>query len=550
MFKSTSDSLVDGSLELAAKVVTRVYGAYLTELLSLDDNSFSSFLSSVSDRSVAEDLKLVYMAITNTSSKFNADVFMRGPNEQSIIMRTDSYKVGNYRMLKSKGKTLAYLEARSGSKYEKTGFFGLQYYLVLLKRLRVTQNDIDRADRIFSKHLRPGAFNRSGWQYILDFHKGKLPIEVYAPDEGSQIKTGNVMMIVSNTDDECFWLPTYLETFFEHIWYPCTVTTISKECKNIMTEYVDLTCDTRECLSFMLHDFGGRGVNTDEGAEVGGAAHTVNFMGTDTVLSIPFIENYYLSDVCSYSVDATEHAIMTKKGRTGELSVVEELIDSYPTGILSMVSDSYNLYGVLDFLGTTLRDKILSRDGKLAIRPDSGDPLEISLEVLQILDRYFGTTINSKGYKVLNPKIGLIYGDGINPEMIGKILDSFKNNGYAACNIIFGMGGGLLQKCNRDTQRFAYKVCAFKPQDQTEYQGLINDDGWVHIYKDPLSKEGGSKKSKAGPLILVQEDGEYKTINGELDDHRSVLKLRFFNGELTSSVTYSEIRDRMNLSNR
>lgn len=480
-------------------------------------------------------------AIRNTTASYNAfdpDIFRRSFNELSLILRTDSYKIGHKRMIPETGKTYAYLEARAGAEDPEVMFFGLQYFLVLLKRLVVTERDVMHAKRIINSHLGPDAFDEEAWMYIVRTYGGRLPIEVYAPDEGTMIPQGNVMLIVSNTDDECYWLPTYIESFLEHLWFSCTVATLSKRCKIIMQLYLDETSENPGAVNFMLHDFGYRGVSSDESAAVGGAAHIVNFMGTDTVPALDLVERYYRTPVCAYSVVATEHSVMTKYGRGGEYEVIRKLIQDNPNGILSMVIDSYNYRDAIHQLGTTFKDMIMARDGKLVVRPDSGDPLEVSLEIMQMLDRYFGTVVNEKGCKVLCPKIGLIYGDGINPTMIQKILKRMKEHGYSAENIVFGMGGGLLQKLNRDTERFAYKVCAFKPTGRQE---------WVPIFKDPISTEGGSKRSKSGTLILIRDDsGRIHTISGNMDDPRCILKLRFMNGELFNITDFAAVREQSN----
>jgi nicotinamide phosphoribosyltransferase len=241
--------------------------------------------------------------------------------------------------------------------------------------------------------------------------------------------------------------------------------------------------------------------------------------------------DYYNTGPCAYSVYATEHSIMTARGEEGEFDVVDQLLTDHPTGILSVVIDSYNYKRFIEVCGTRFKDRILARDGKFVFRPDSGDPVQTSFECFNLIAKYFGYTVNDKGYKVLDGQVGILWGDGIDIDGIREILAFFKANKIAATNIVFGMGGALLQKVDRDTQR-----CAFKSSYQVR-NGIGYD-----IFKDPLDS---SKASKKGKLALIQmEDGTHKTLEQTDSIEGDRLNIVFENGNLFIDQTLDNIRKR------
>lgn len=267
-----------------------------------------------------------------------------------------------------------------------------------------------------------------------------------------------------------------------------------------------------------------------------GSAHLINFLGTDTVPAMPFAVQYYDASFTGlgYSVAATEHSIMTSLGAEGEYEIVQNLLDAYPTGILSVVGDSYDIYKMAETLGTKFKDQIVARDGVFVLRPDSGDPEEVMLKLLNILWKNFGGTVNKKGYRVVNPKIRLLWGDGIDRRGIAGILGNMSVNGWSIENIAcFGMGGGLLQKVNRDTQRNAFKCSA-----QLRTGGV-----WVDIMKNPIDK---TKASKKGRLKLIKVNGEFKTV-GINEPGEDLLVTVFENGVITKKYTFDEIRNNAKL---
>ena len=342
------------------------------------------------------------------------------------------------------------------------------------------------------------------------------------------------MMTVENNDPKCYWLTNYLETLLSQVWSPSTVATASYHAKKMMMKFlVDTADNPEEAILFMLHDFGFRGVSSFESACLAGAGHLVNFMGTDTFPAVELTMDYYNSkEVTAYSVPATEHSIMTSRGRDGEMEILGDLLDKYPTGILACVIDSYDYREFIKEAVRRYKDKILAREGKLVFRPDSGMPSEVTMECAELLAEGFGTTINSKGYKVFDPKVGLLWGDGIDVMGARSILFTLTTRGFAASNIVFGMGGGLLQKINRDTQRFAFK-------SSYQERGGVGYD----IFKQPIDITKTSKKGKL--MLILTEDGSYKTVKQDTDVAKEgidFLETVFKDGELVRDMTFDEVR--------
>jgi nicotinamide phosphoribosyltransferase len=331
----------------------------------------------------------------------------------NIAVLSDSYKFLHYSMYPEGTEGVySYFEARKGATFDETVFFGLQYYLKkYLEGVVVTPEKVAFAETLAAAHFGNGEwFNKAGWQHIIDHHGGRLPLRIKAVPEGTPVPISNVMMTVENTDPAAFWLTNYVETILTHVWSASTVATLSRHVKKMLARYLEETADSSDGLGFMLHDFGFRGVSSVESAAFSGAGHLVNFMGTDTVAAIVCAMTYYDADVCAFSVPATEHSIMTSLGPEDEHEVIERLLDKFPTGILSVVGDSYDIYGTTaDLVGGAFKDRIVERDGVYVVRPDSGEPVSTVLKLLDILHEKFGTTVNGKGFKVLHPKVRIIW---------------------------------------------------------------------------------------------------------------------------------------------
>lgn len=461
------------------------------------------------------------------------------------ILATDSYKLGHWKQYPA-GTTgvYSYLEARPGALHDEVVFFGLQPLLRQIAGQVVTQRDVDWAASVCkTMHGDNTIFNRKGWERIVSVHGGRLPVKIKAVPEGTVVPVGNVLMTVENTDPECFWLTNALESFLLHVWYPITVASVSRAVKQMMVKKLLGTGCGLEGLPFMLHDFGYRGTTGHDQAAIGGLAHLVNFMGTDTLAALDLGFDQYGADLTTlgFSVPATEHSVMTALGRDGEYDQVARLLETHPSGIVSCVADSYNIYDFVDHV-CSLKDVIEARDGKFVVRPDSvtqehPQPGALMVHLFGKLWDTYGGTINRAGYRILNPKVGLIWGDGIDPIGIEKILNAGQLADIGASNFVFGMGGGLLQKVNRDTERFAFKCSA------QEREGV-----WHDVYKDPID---GNKKSKRGRLELVynEQHDTYHTARGDgelwLDnDEQAVLETVFENGVVMRSEDFQAVRDR------
>jgi nicotinamide phosphoribosyltransferase len=456
----------------------------------------------------------------------------------NLIFLTDSYKVSHHKQYpKGTEYVYSYFESRGG-KFKEACFFGLQY--LIKKHLCgqvVTQEMINEASELYEKHFGPNqnVFNKEGWQYILDTHGGRLPIQIKAVPEGTILPVKNCCMTVENTDPECFWLVNFVETLLVQVWYPMTVATNSREQKKIIMKYLEETGDPAT-VGFKLHDFGCRGVSSMETAGIGGCAHLTQFLGTDTVPALIVANEYYDCECAGFSIPASEHSTMTTYTKEGEVQAYENMLDTYPNGLVAVVSDSYDVYHACsEIWGTILRDKVMARDGTLVIRPDSGYPPDVDLKILQILGEKFGAQKNEKGYLVLDEHVKIIQGDGIDKEMLETILEHLKTNGWSADNIAFGSGGGLLQKMNRDTLK-----CAFKCSCVT-----INGKE-VDVFKDPIDDPG--KKSKKGRMTVNRVDGEIITLCGDDKVEESdLLEIVFINGDLIKQYSFDEIRDRANI---
>lgn len=463
----------------------------------------------------------------------------------NLILTTDSYKFTHHKMYpKDTSYVYSYFEARKGATYDKTVFYGLQYYLrKYLEGCVVTRDHIAEAESLVKTHIGPGVFNRKMWEHIVDHYDGRLPLRIRAVPEGSIIDADNVLMTVNNTDPLCAPLTNHFETLLTQIWYPCTVASRSLALREMLFGHFHKTSDSGQAINFTVHDFGFRGVSSLESAGLGGSAHLLSFLGTDTVAGMLFARDWYNAPIESiaFSVPASEHSVMCSSGREGEKETVERILNQYPTGIVSIVADTYNIESfVEDFICKELKSKILNREGKVVIRPDSprwkGD--EPDAQVLWILDtlwKNFGGNINSKGYRVLNSKVGVLYGDGLSVEQISDIFALICEAGYSAENVVVGQGGGLLQKLNRDTQRCAFKASMI----------CVNGE-WRKISKNPLDS---SKRSKEGFLRLERTADGYKTISSDSAEvsNNDVLKTVFLNGDVLRDYCFDQIRGRIHV---
>ncbi len=456
---------------------------------------------------------------------------------KNIILNTDSYKVSMFKQYPA-GTTgvYSYIESRGG-RYDRTVFFGLQAFIKEYLLEPITQSDIDIADEILTAHGEP--FNRAGWQYILDKHNGYLPVVIRAVPEGTVVPVKNVLATIENTDPECFWLTTWLETaILRAVWYPTTVATQSWKIRQVILDALEKTGDPA-LIDFKLHDFGARGVSSLESAAIGGAAHLVNFMGSDTISGVLYAREYYDAGIAGFSIPAAEHSTITSWGRDGEVDAYRNMLNQFakPGSIVAIVSDSYDVYNAVDNLwGEQLRQQVIDSGATVVIRPDSGDPDVVCRQLVQKLDAKFGSTVNSKGFRVLN-NVRLIQGDGVNENTIRTILGSFQAYGYSADNIAFGMGGALLQQVDRDTQKFAMKCSSI----------MVNGEN-RDVQKDPITDSG--KKSKAGRVQLWKSGGEWASgvtaptgwTDKGIGPFVPMLEEVYRDGKLVKEITFEQVR--------
>ena len=452
----------------------------------------------------------------------------------NIITATDSYKVTHFKQYPPHISSMfSYIESRGGL-YSETRFFGLQYLLKTWIENPVTREDVEEADELFKAHFGGAYFPKEGWMRVVEKHNGLPPVKIRAVPEGTLVPTHNVMVTVESTDPELYWLPGWLETsILRTVWYGTTVATVSYTAKQLILSYLERTADDPAAeIDFKLHDFGARGVSSSESAALGGLAHLSNFLGSDTIETLLLARKYYSEPMAGFSIPAMEHATVTSWGREGEADSYANFVTQFATegNIIAAVSDSYDFYHAVEHIwGEELKEQVIDSGATIVIRPDSGDPPLIVLRTLQMLEAKYGVTINSKGYKVLN-HTRVIQGDGINIDSIRHILDLAERYEYSASNIAFGMGGALLQRVNRDTQKFAMKCSE-----------VVVDGVARPVSKDPITDPG--KKSKTGRLELYRINGKYVTSAESLEGEK-VLQTVYEDGELLIDQTLAEIRAR------
>ncbi len=465
------------------------------------------------------------------------NILQRDKLTDNIILNCDTYKCGHWMFMEDNTEyTMAYLECRAGSEFDITTMFGLQMHLFMEDYIKpVTANMVDQADAVLKQHGVP--LNREGWDYIVNTHDGYMPIRINAVPEGKAVPVGNILIKIESTDPKfnAAWAAMWIETKLMRTWYPITVATQSRLIKDTITEGLEIS-GTPAIASMKMIDFGSRGVTSKEQAQIGGAANLVFFEGTDNLMGMAAIMDYYMVEddgVPAYSIPATEHTETILWGRHRERDFYENIVKNVlpKTGICSIVIDTYDALRAIEMLGEFRKE--IEAAGVIVFRPDSGAPVDMTEQVIRKIDEVFGSDINDKGFKVLNPCARMLQGDGIDLDMVKQIIDNFIKIGYSIDNITFGSGGGLLQKMNRDTLRVAIKGS----------HGVIDGDA-RDIRKVPSTDM--TKASKEGILRLVENSkGDIRTINQHVvaePDEVDLLEVVFENGQILKWQSIEEIR--------
>ncbi len=466
------------------------------------------------------------------------------------LVQTDSYKISHSAMMpENMNLMFDYVEARKGGDFPEAVFFGLQMFIKDYLLTPFTQDDINNAEKMYSIHFgRDDVFDKEMFQYILNEYNGYFPVTIKAVPEGTVVPEGNVLCTFECPDPKCPTVVSFLEAkATSYIWYGTTVATNSYQMKKVIEEYGNITADNNNHVPFSLHDFGSRGCSPNA-QTVGGAAHLVNFMGSDTLEGVFAAQEYYgVEDgLPGYSIPATEHSVMCSEGRDGEMKVAQRVFDRFAGEgkMIAMVNDTYSTETHIKDFSKIFKEKYLDTGVRWITRPDSGNPPEMVVKCLDILWNEFidYCSWNDKKYKVLPDFVRVIQGDGIDIGMLNEVLIAVEAAGYSTENVAFGSGGGLLQKVNRDTLRFAMKA------SYIEVDGIGRE-----VYKQPDTQTGDyNKESKKGRLSLykVLETGTYFTTNPEKafeeinegETFVDMLELVYKDGKLIRDMTFDEVR--------
>jgi len=453
-------------------------------------------------------------------------------------------------------RNFKYLNVHKDYFDEKVVFFGLQYYIkeTLIKNWNSTffTQPKEKVCSEYKKLISDALFCDFDVSHIEDLHDlGYLPISIKALPEGSRVNKGIPVLTIKNTKDEFFWITNYLETSMSaDLWKLMVNATVAFNYRSMFNYWNNETAEQDDFFtSIQGHDFSFRGMSGSNDASISGMAHLTSFIGTDCVGSIDSINEYYppkTDNIIGCSVPATEHSVMCMGGEDSEYNTIKRLItEVYPSGIVSIVSDTWDFFNVISNTALKLKDVIESRDGKVVFRPDSGDPVKIicgdpesndelvRLGAVRVLESVFGSTKNSKGYKELNECIGLIYGDSITPDRANTILKTLKEMGFASSCCVFGIGSYTYNYSTRDSIGAAMKATC----------GIV--DGEVrHIFKNPKT-DSGLKKSAKGYLRVELENSDYVLYDGQMNDEGGELKEVFNSGKLLKEYSIEEIRNNL-----
>ena len=478
------------------------------------------------------------------------------------ITSKDGYKVGHKDQY-PKGTELVYSNfTPRTTKYmlsnenvdDKIVFFGLQYFVKWYLMEEWNTKFFNKPkEEVVSRYKRRIDNYLGGdidCKHIEDLHDlGYLPIKIKALQEGSTVNALIPVVTIENTNDKFFWLPNFFETIMScMLWKPCTSATTARKYRMLLDGWCEKTGGNKDFVNFQGHDFSMRGMAGIQDAMMSGAGHLLSFVGSDTIPAIDLLEDYYNAnsdkELIGCSVSATEHSVMCMGGKEDEISTFKRLInETYPTGIVSIVSDTWDYWQVITEFLPKLKENILTREGKVVIRPDSGDPVDIICGIggdstegkgsIELLWDTFGGTVNDKGYKELDAHIGLIYGDSITLERANEICRKLELKGFASTNVVFGIGSFTYEYVTRDSLGFAMKATAGKVNGKT-----------IEVFKDPKTDDG-MKKSAKGFLKVVEKDGEYILLDQQEDSEGGCLEEVFIDGKLIKDTTLTEIKNKL-----
>lgn len=414
----------------------------------------------------------------------------------SIITSADSYKFSQYAMYpEGTEEMFGYISGRVPG--QTLIPFGLSMWIQSKLMVPITIEDIEEAEQVAKMHGEP--FNRADWEYILIAHGGYIPVEIMSVPEGTPVASDEAFVTIRSTDPLVPWVGSYLESTMQRgIWYPTTIASQGYAHYKQLKYFYDNQSDNPGGLAFALNDFGNRGATSEESAAIGGLGHLVFFQGTDNIPAIMAARKYYGCEMAGFSVPASEHSVQCAYGKDGAVEYIGRMLDLYakPGAIVSIVLDGYDVYREVNLICTYFRERILKSGATVVCRPDSGDMFEVVPRILGMLDTAFGHTLNSRGRRVLN-SVKIIQGDGIDATSLGMLAQRVSDLGYAPESVIYGSGGGLLQRVTRDTYKFAMKTSAIK----------INGR-WQDVVKDPITDSG--KRSLAGQITNPEFEVVYR----------------------------------------
>lgn len=475
---------------------------------------------------------------------------------------TDGYKIGHKDQY-PRGTTRVYSNwTPRGTRVpqiQNVVSFGLQYFIkeYMVNRMREFFADTrGNVEKRYAKRVSEYLGFPVTASHIGELHElGFMPLEFRALPEGTNSPLRVCQFTVENTDPRMFWLPNYIETnVSQTVWGMSTAATLAYRFRKMLNEAAEKTGAPKDFVQFQGHDFSMRGMIGLEASLLTGAGHLLSFVGTDTVPVLDFIDDFYPGDngLVGCSVPASEHSVASAHSAShpsdeGECSYIEHMLNTYPTGIFSMVSDTYDLWKILQLCGTKYREQILARDGKVVFRPDSGDPVKIlcgdagsppgtpqNKGVIQLLWEYFGGQVNAKSYRELNSHVGAIYGDAINWDRGNAICQTLQANGYASTNVVFGIGSFTYQYNTRDTFGFAMKATWAEV-----------DGKGVDLFKKPIT-DTGEKFSAKGRLAVLEEpsSGTLCMVEGATpeQERQSLLLPVWRNGRFLKEYSFAACR--------